>query len=134
MGAQKGPPPWTSVDLGQPAQMHPGAEPPAGGQNAVPAVVGGGAPCQGMDTHVQGGSGQRILPAPRAGLWSHAGYSRPEATQAAGKGWWIPSQASQIQPKLPWEAPWDRPGPYFSQSSPESAHAMLASQFILSNP
>ncbi|CAI9172330.1 unnamed protein product, partial [Rangifer tarandus platyrhynchus] len=40
VGAQNGPPSWTSVDLGQPAQMHRGAEPPAGGQNAVPAVRG----------------------------------------------------------------------------------------------
>lgn len=47
VGAQNGPPPWTSVDLGQPAQMHRGAEPPAGGQNAVPAMVRGGAPVPG---------------------------------------------------------------------------------------
>lgn len=47
VGAQEGPPPWASMDLGQPAQMHRGAEPAAGGQNPVPSVVGGGAPVPG---------------------------------------------------------------------------------------
>ena len=97
VGVQKGPPLWTSVDLGQPAQMHQGAEPPEGVRTLSPPWSEGVPPCQGMNVHVRGGSGQRILPAPRAGLWSHARHSRPEATQA-GRSRPRPARSSPSSP------------------------------------